>query len=240
MPNPLVRKLERFAELSDAEKAMLQGLCADSRIVQSGTEIIAEGAKPENVSLILEGYACRYKLSETGERQIVAFLVPGDLCDLHIFILKEMDHTIGAIGPVTLVDIPRDKLLAVFNEHVNVTRALWWSTLVDESTLREWIVNIGTRSSYERAAHLLCELCLRLETVGLASGNECEIKLRQEDISDAVGLTRAHVNTSLQTLQEQGVLRLGRGSIKVLDLARLKKAGRFSEVYLHLERGSRQ
>lgn len=54
-----------------------------------------QGECPEEVLIILSGLGCRHKLLEEGERQIVAFLVPGDICDLHIALLGAMDHTIS-------------------------------------------------------------------------------------------------------------------------------------------------
>jgi CRP-like cAMP-binding protein len=38
-----------------------------------------------------------------------------------------------------------------------IARALRKSTLVDEATLREWLMNVGRRSAIERLAHLFCE-----------------------------------------------------------------------------------
>jgi CRP-like cAMP-binding protein len=93
-----------------------------------------------------------------------------------------MDHSVGALTQVTVTHVSREKLLHVFDTEPRITRALWWSTLVDEGTLREWVVNIATRSAYERLAHLLSEICMRLQTVGLASATECVINIRQLDL----------------------------------------------------------
>jgi len=65
-------------------------------------DLIREGETPHYVNLILEGFACRYKILPTGRRQIMAYLVPGDFCDLHVFILKAMDHTIATLSPCTI------------------------------------------------------------------------------------------------------------------------------------------
>ena len=41
-----------------------------------------------------------------GKRQIMDYLVPGDICDFHVAILGEMDHSIGTLAACSLVDIP--------------------------------------------------------------------------------------------------------------------------------------
>ena len=73
----------------------------EPRTVEARTDLIREGDAPNDVNLILEGFACRYKTVPDGSRQIMAYLVPGDFCDLHVFILKAMDHTIATLSPCT-------------------------------------------------------------------------------------------------------------------------------------------
>jgi CRP-like cAMP-binding protein len=148
-----------------------------------------------------------------------------------------MDHSIAALTPLTITHIPKERLLQLFDTEPRITRALWWGTLVDESTLREWVMNVTTRSSYERLAHLLSELCMRLETVGLATPDDCDIPILQTDLADAVGIGRSHVNASLAKLQEAGLVDLRRGGIKVLDVHGLRAAGQFNQHYLHLQNG---
>jgi CRP-like cAMP-binding protein len=239
MQNPLALKLQRYADLSKDEIRKLEQLTGDRFSKNTGEDIVQQGERPMTVALILEGLACRYKLSDAGERQIVGIMVPGDLCDLHAFVLNAMDHSIAALSPVTLTHVPRDKLMALFESEPRITRALWWSTMVDEGTLREWVMNVAKRSAYAGVAHLLSELCMRLQTVGLASEDQCEINMRQEDLADAVGVGRSHLNASIAQLEEEGLIRRSRGSLTIIDISRLMKAGQFNEDYLHLHKASR-
>jgi CRP-like cAMP-binding protein len=238
MQNPLVSKLRRFADLDEREIHIVEGLSADITAIGAGEDILRQGDKPTTVTLMLQGLACRYKLTEDGDRQIVGVMVPGDLCDVHAFILNEMDHSVAALTEVKVTHVSREKLVRIFDTEPRITRALWWSTLVDEGTLREWIVNVATRSAYERLAHLLSEICMRLRTVGLASAAECVINLRQQDLGDAVGVGRSHASVSMMRLRDEGILDLSRGAIRILDIHRLFKAGQFNQHYLHLERES--
>lgn len=236
MENPLVLKLQRFAELCQAEIKAVKELCQGSTPSRKGDVLIRENEKPEIVRIILAGIAARIKLTEDGDRKIVGFMVPGDMCDLHAFILKKMDHRIEALNEGCYAEIPRERLLDFFERFPRVTQAMWWSTMVDESTLRQWLMNVASGTSYERTAHILAEICVRLETVGQANGEECRINLIQEDISDAVGITRSHLNESCQRLQADGFIRLHRGEIIITDVEGLKRAGRFDAEYLHLEK----
>ena len=84
-----------------------------------------------------------------------------------------------------------------------IGRALWWATLVDEATLREWLVNIGARTAEQRIAHLLCEMLLRLRSVGLTNGDAYELPLTQVEIADTMGLSNVHANRMLQRLRKE-------------------------------------
>ena len=97
MDNPLLRKLSNFTALSAEESSAVAECCKDVREVAAREDVIAQGDRTGGVKLLLTGFACRYKTLEDGRRQIVAYFVPGDLCDLRVFILKRMDHSIGAI-----------------------------------------------------------------------------------------------------------------------------------------------
>src|SRR5882724_2723442 len=113
MPNAWIRKLSLFAPISDTDRQTLERICGRPRKVGAHEVISREGDVPDAVHLILEGFACRYKMTATGERSIFAYLVPGDTCDWHVFILKHMDHSIATLSPCTVVDIPRTKVLEI-------------------------------------------------------------------------------------------------------------------------------
>lgn len=235
MLNPLKAKLRNFAPLLDRDAAELDALCASARTHRGKHDLIKEGDRPEVVFLLIEGWACRYKLLPDGKRQIMAYLVPGDLCDVQIFIMKQMDHSIGLLGDAKVAAIPKQTMLRIFREHPDLARALWWSTLTDEAVLREWLVNIGQRDAYERLAHLFAELWLRLRAVGLAGDGSFALPITQSDLGDTLGLTSVHVNRTLRRLRDEGLIELARGRLHVLDLPGLMAASRFQTNYLHLD-----
>ncbi len=90
-------KLEAFTRLSADDRAALAQVSQNYRFVDARRDLISEGDKPRHIHLILDGWACRYKQLPDGRRQIVSLFVPGDFCDVNVFILKYMDHSIGAL-----------------------------------------------------------------------------------------------------------------------------------------------
>src|SRR5271156_6737040 len=127
MNNPLLRKLANFTELSAEESNVVEESTLDVREFAAREDVISQGDRTGGVKLLLEGFACRYKVLEDGRRQIVAYFVPGDLCDLRVFILKRMDHSIGAIAASRVATIAPDNVLKLMHTYPTLTRALWWS-----------------------------------------------------------------------------------------------------------------
>jgi CRP-like cAMP-binding protein len=188
---------------------------------------------------MLDGWACRYKQLPDGKRQIVSLFVPGDFCDVNVYILRSMDHSIGAITRLKVAMITPDEMNALTATRPRITQALWWHELVTSAIQREWTLNLGQRSAYERLAHLLIELYMRLNTVGRAQHGRCDFPLTQNDLADATGLTAVHVNRTLQELRRDGLIELDRKQLQILDLERMVDVSMFNANYLHLDREGR-
>ncbi|MFC5552365.1 Crp/Fnr family transcriptional regulator [Methylobacterium iners] len=212
----------------------MEKITAKPRLVEARTDLIREGDVPDSVFLILEGFACRYKLRASGARHITAYLLPGDLGDVDVGLLPRMDHAIGTLSPCRVVRLDPPVIEDLLQNHPRIARALRIGTLVDEATLREWLVNVGCRSALERIAHLLCELLLRLQVVGLASADSYTMSLTQLDLADTTGLSTVQVNRSLQKLRRQELIELRSKSLRILDLPGLKAVAEFKPNYLHL------
>ena len=232
-------KLEAFTKLSADDRSALEQLSRNVRYVDARRDLISEGDKPRFVHLVLDGWACRYKQLPDGKRQIVSLFVPGDFCDLNVYILKQMDHSIGAITRLKVAMITADDMDALTAQRPRITQALWWHELVTTAIQREWTLNIGQRSAYERLAHLLVEVYLRLRTIGRALEGHCDFPLTQNDLADATGLTAVHVNRTLQELRKDGLIELERKQLRILDLEGLKRVSMFNANYLHLDHEGR-
>ena len=236
---PVAYKLERFCRLSSDDNAALASVSRNVRFVEPRRDLISEGERPRAVHLVLDGWACRYKQLPDGKRQIVGLFVPGDFCDVNVFILKYMDHSIGAITRLKVAMITPDEMHALTEGRPRITQALWWHELVTTAIQREWTVNLGQRSAYERIAHLLIEIYIRLRTVGRAQHGRCDFPLTQNDLADATGLTAVHVNRTLQELRRDGLIELDRKQLQILDLERMMDASMFTANYLHLDHEGR-
>jgi CRP-like cAMP-binding protein len=234
MTHPLIRKLANFTQLTDAECQALLDAIGPAQHFGPREDIVPQGSPADGVNLVLQGIACRYKLLPDGRRQILAYMVPGDTCDLCAFVLRRLDHGIASLAPVSVAVIPQEQLAELTRIHPNIKRGLWWAALVEEATTREWLVNVGQRTAYERLAHLLCEMFVRLRAIALADGDRCELPLTQAELADTLGLSTVHVNRTLQDLRRAGFITLRGKNLVVHDFPALQRAAMFNPGYLDL------
>lgn len=233
MTNPFVRKLNGLSDLGPLDVAAIEVATARARKYNARQDLIREGDEPGPVFVLLDGWACRYKILPSGTRQIMAFLMPGDACDLHISMLTEMDHGIQAITPARVATISRHDMTTMLNEFPAVARAMYIAQLVDEGIMRAWIVSMGRRSSIERVAHLVCELYLRMRNIGMKTDGNFALPLSQIILADALGMTPVHINRVLKELRIAGAMALSRGHLEIIDPTKLAQIAGFDENYLH-------
>lgn len=233
MTNRFVEKLQTFGPLTPDAVVALADATGQPRKFAAKSDLIREGDRPGPVFIMLGGWACRYKVLPSGTRQVLAYLLPGDCCDLHIGLLAAMDHSIQTITPALVAMIGRSQMDVLMDEHQSIARAMYVAQLIDEGVMRAWITSMGRRASIERVAHLMCELYLRARNIGLADGDTVELPLSQLLLADSLGMTPVHLNRVLKELRLAGAMTLARGSLLITDPNKLNQIAGFDENYLH-------
>ena len=233
MANRFIDKLQGLVDLTAAEVSALERVTSHPQTFGPRRDLIREGDQPGPIFVLLEGWAFRYKVLPSGSRQIMAFLMPGDACDLNIGMLAEMDHSIQTATSASVSKISRETMDGLMVEHPGIAHAMYVAQLVDEGTLRAWIVSLGRRSSTERVAHLLLELYVRGIRNGVAGLDEIALPLSQAVLADALGMTPVHINRVLQELRRSGAIELERSLLSIQDPAALTRISGFDDGYLH-------
>jgi CRP-like cAMP-binding protein len=230
------RKFDLLGSLSGEEKHAVETAAARIRRFGPHENIVREGARPSECNLILEGFACRYKILSKGTRQILSFQIAGDFCDIQSYVLHRLDHSIGTLTPCKVALFQHHTIKELTERYPAVGRALWRETLVDASIYREWMASIGRRSAYQRIAHQLCEVSTRLRAVGLARDDgSFRVPITQAELGDALGLSTVHVNRVLRKLRLEQLITFSAGTLIIHDTERLAAAGDFDPAYLQFD-----
>lgn len=239
MIEKLLMKLSARDEISAEEAAALEAIVGEAIDVPADRTLVRAGQVLSESTLLVDGLVCRFKDLRDGGRQISELHVSGDFVDLHSFTLKRLDHNVVTLTPCRICQVPHEKLKALVQAHPHLGRMLWFSTNLDASIHREWMLSIGRRTAVARTAHLLCELFVRFSVVGMTDGLTYRLPITQTDLAECLGLTAVHVNRTLRALREQSLVEFRSGLVTISDLDQLKRVAEFTPDYLSLEKLSR-
>jgi CRP-like cAMP-binding protein len=176
----------------------------------------------------------RYLDDRRGLRQLVAIHLPGDFLDLHAFPLKVLDHDVATLTAATVAIVPHSELEAIMQEMPQLTRKLWFATLLDAAIHRAWLFRLGRLDAIGRLAHLLSETNARLFSAGLSDGRRFALGLTQADLGEICGLTTVHVNRVMRQLREDNLCIFRSSLVEIPDPDRLAKRGEFNPAYLYI------
>jgi CRP-like cAMP-binding protein len=187
------------------------------------------------VYVIFSGIGSRYVTLRGGQRQILGFLMPGDLVDVRACLADSADFFAGALSTVEAAVLSRRDLRDLVHRHPDLARELWRFAAIEDAISRQWLLNVGHRNALERLAHLLCECFARLNAAGLAVGNSCHVPLTQRDMADALALSAVHVNRTLRDLREKGLIVFKDHRLTIPHIEALQDTAGFDSRYMQLE-----
>lgn len=221
-------------DLSNEEELALENAVVRTFVLEGRQGLVRRGERLESSYYIVSGTMLRFIDNRKGERQIVGINISGDFVDLHGYAMKRLDHSIGALAPTVLAEVPHTAISKLVDEYPHLARVLWFSTLLDAAMHREWIFRLGRMNAETRIAHLICELIERLKFIGIDDQGYLPIPLLQRDYAEACGITPVHTNRTFKSLRDRGLIsRRGDGYLQILNANGLRKLAEFNGDYLY-------
>jgi CRP-like cAMP-binding protein len=200
--------------------------------VKKGRDVVISGLHSRCIYVNHDGWLARYKILRNGSRQIVNFILPGEVFGLPACLFQRAPYSVSTITAARLSAVPFDVVDDVFEQRPAVASALFWSTAYEAAILGEHLIDAARRSAYQRVSHLLLELFGRLSRGQLTGEMTFAIPLTQELIADALGLSAVHVNRTLRALREDKLIAVNGRSITILDFEALSSLVDFEGAYL--------
>lgn len=236
-----IRFLQRRDQLSEADLVRLRAVETTNIRFRHAEVIVPRGRLATRSCMMLRGMSARqHRLADRpGERVITALHVPGDFVDLHGFVLAGLEHEVVSVGVSEVEFVDHDELREMTQNFPHLTRLLWMSTVIDAAIHRQWLVAAASLRSTAHLAHLLCEVYVRLSSVGAAQNHVFTLPLMQKELADILGYTPIHVNRAVRDLRASGLIRWTGSDIEILDWAGLVRLARFNPEYLELEKVAR-
>jgi CRP-like cAMP-binding protein len=233
-------RLERFGALSASDRQRIADLPRKLVNLPAEHHVISRDHAPTQCALVLGGFLYSHKLVADSRRQIISFFVPGDVPDLSALFLPDIDCDITTLGPAVLAWVPHRALKDALDRSPNLARAFWREILMQTAISRECVANLGSRNAIARVAHIVCELTVRLQAVGLARDLSFTIPWTQIDLADACGISSVHVNRVVQELRLRSLLDFDSKRVKIRDWNSLVQLGDFNDDYLQLGRSTKK
>lgn len=216
-----LRKLSIFREFEPEELEFVSTFKRGELSVERGSTVLLEGSSSPHLYTVLSGWAFRYKLMEDGRRQILNYVLPGDLIGLQAGLLGEMEHSVEALSPLVLCVFERSQLRELYSNFPGLAFDVTWIAAREEQILDENLLSVGRRSALERAAYLLGFLATRAKSLGMDNGT-VQLPITQQHVADTLGLSLVHTNRTLKKLVERKRILWKDGACHVLDIGMLQ------------------
>ncbi|MGX1307966.1 CRP/FNR family transcriptional regulator [Amorphus suaedae] len=193
------------------------------RVARAGATLFREGAAAVGLFILREGWAFRYKTLPDGRRQILTYLLPGDLAGFQAATLSWVDHGVETLTPVryanySLASLFADSFAQAGRDPVEAVAHL---ASLQERALDEHLLTLGRRSALERVAYIIWTLVQRLKSLGLERDGRVEFPLTQQHLADTLGLSLVHTNKTLRRLSGMDCLSWKGRTLVVRDGDRL-------------------
>ena len=217
-----LRPLPVFREFEKEELAFISKFKKGELAVDKGATVLVEGSHSAHLYTVLSGWAFRYKLLLDGRRQILNYLMPGDLIGLQGSVMGEMQHSVEALSPMLLCVFERESLHELYRNHPGLAYDITWIASREERMLDENLLSLGRRSAIERAAYLIAFIGSRAKVVGLNGKHSIQIPVTQQHIADTLGLSLVHTNKTIRKLMDRKLIVWRDGGCEVSDNEGLK------------------
>ncbi|MBB4650460.1 CRP-like cAMP-binding protein [Aminobacter niigataensis] len=213
-----LRQMPVFREFERSELAFVSSFKRGELAADKGATLLSEGSNSAHLYTVLSGWGFRYKLLEDGRRQILNYVLPGDMIGLQGSLMGEMQHSVEALSPMLLCMFERDRLMELYRDYPGLAYDITWIAAREERMLDENLLSIGRRSALERAAYLLAFIASRARKVGMNGTRKVEIPITQQHVADTLGLSLVHTNKTIRKLIDRKLVQWRDGGCTVLDI----------------------
>lgn len=177
----------------------------------------------EFVPIVCSGWAMSSIALPDGRRQVISFLLPGDIVSIGSLLAPLSGHTVEAITEVTYRKFKRQEIKDLLFGRSDLLERLF--TLWNEARARadQLALDLGRRRADERIARLILRLSEKVAKRSLVRTQTFDFPLRQRHIADATGLTPVHVSKILGELQRAGMIEIGGRTLTILNTSELQR-----------------
>jgi CRP/FNR family transcriptional regulator, anaerobic regulatory protein len=213
-----------MADAGDRRNGAHAGLLPSSEhIIPARRVIFRQRDMHDVVPFICRGWAASAVTLSDGSRQILSFLLPGDIVSTALLFGPTAHCSVEAITEVQYRCFRRDELKALLLSDPGLIEKVSKLWIDRELRAHQLAVDLGRRTADERIARLILNLQERLTSRGMAEGRTIDFPLRQHHVADATGLTAVHVSKVLSEFRRRGLIEISDRSLTILDAVEFQR-----------------
>ncbi|EKF41971.1 Crp/Fnr family transcriptional regulator [Nitratireductor indicus] len=210
-----LRSVENFRDFEEDELTFVGRFKKGDLAVKKGATLLVEGAHNPHLYTVLSGWGFRYKLLSDGRRQIVNYVMPGDLVGLQGSLTGEMQHSVEALSSMVLCVFEKAELFSLYERFPALAYDITWMASREECMLDENLLTVGRRTALEKVAYLLVFLLDRGRRSGMTQ--KPVLSITQQHVADTLGISVVHTNKTIAKLAKRRLLEWEDGGCRITD-----------------------
>lgn len=224
----------RYGELSAEDCARLEHLEETCRDYSRGDIIVLQGEPVDHLYAVKSGWCASHVDDSEGHRQILDIGLPGDLIGMRDILHQHQNYGMEALTSVRVCTIPKAEFLALMKASTEMANAFFAMAMHRENIMAQRIISLGRRDARARICHFIGEIRLRLNGQDHEPPRRFPFPISQKQLADILGISEVHVQRTLRSLRDAGVMEYARGQILLSNPAKLEAIGGLEEDYLDL------
>jgi CRP-like cAMP-binding protein len=222
-----VRRLSTLCNLSGDEELLVKRL--KPRTLPVGSTLTDPIETNSEAWIVLSGWCARVRSMGNGRKQMTHLLLPGDAVNVMPGQWEGDRLPVVALTPIIAADATSLRAALGRPEpiHSGLCQGFTRAGICEQTYCLNTIVRLGQQTAYERLAHLLLEVCYRLEGVSLSSAGRFHVPVTQDVIAHALGLSLVHLSRTLKQMRSEGSIAMRDGHIELLKRDLLAAAAAF-------------
>lgn len=228
-------RIGKHLRLTPAEERALERLEENPRPVRRGQVIQREHEVVKELFVLSRGRLMSYVILPDGQRQILRVHFPGDFVGAASTVYGRAPESLVAVTDGEVCPFDKHALRELLQEHPRVAALMFVISQTERVSLNDRLASVGRSSAKSRLAAFLLDMFDRLRLMDEKLVDRFDLRLTQEEIGDALGLTSVHVNRMFRQLEEEGLISRENGAIIIREEQQLRQAGHYVNRYRELD-----
>lgn len=216
----------RMQGLGEDDWTALKHLNVLHRFVGRNRSIVKDGEHLSFVRVLCKGWAIRVVELDNERRQVLDFVLPGDVIGLHMDGRQVSTCLVIALTACELGELELCELEQVARRNPAIGAGLRHHLTREMSQANDQVVRLGRMTAYERVCSFLLDIYLRQQMRSPGSIT-VDFPIKQSVVADALGLSVVHINRQVMQLRREGLISLSRKQLIVHDTNKLAAMCRY-------------